>query len=642
MNCIRFLLILFCMKKILDLVKTQVVDIVVIKLWQKKFQVGEIIPGLHGVLASCPENIDFKLNFSVVNINKVSYSLQGPLSFVNHSCSSICKYKQIKGKGVVFLSVCSPIETGEELPTFYGKGFFGENNQYCLCPHVSHHVSRQVNIDHAILCSSKTRSGLSKVNVSSVLDDAENQVYENVQINASRNAEFYNTEEVNGSEIVDNVLVENNSMTNAITNETHVSHVSGFPAETEADNSEDMDKLVGKARSSLRIKTQKEIPFSCDNKLFEVFCEFCQTGSVLLDSNSFIPHLTKNHKLEAVFMCPLCARDFASFTRFASHMREHIYQLSVERRSKLALEVSEDSAVGSTDGFNLDPVAEPVRCKSTFSIKKAAKVAVKSIVNTPVSFDTTVPDFPFCSQSLPMMLPTENLSQPVTIYNWPRDRFLYSLQKLEIFTCKQPACKYDGLTLLNYHFHMSNAHGSSSTLFCCFCSREFSSLFRLRRHVRDNHKSAQPVASEKDQEVLGGQMLDHELEEDDPSEKISSLGVNDFDSRLKRLNFKSSSTDILLHILRNLASTWNQCFAFASAAENITNDLIETVKLSLLKIQTEIPDVSENETFKQLLESCSVEESPKSQYQLLRVLTKESCFVSPEDLFWHTVRNYEC
>ena len=104
-------------------------------------------------------------------------------------------------------------------------------------------------------------------------------------------------------------------------------------------------------------------------------------------------------------------------------MREHIYQLSVERRSKLALEVSEDSAVGSRDGFNLDPVAEPVRCKSTFSIKKAAKFAVKSIVNTPVSDDTTVPDFPFCSQSLPMLLQTENFSKPVTIYNWPRDRF---------------------------------------------------------------------------------------------------------------------------------------------------------------------------------------------------------------------------
>ena len=267
---------------------------------------------------------------------------------------------------------------GRWVQNFLWERFFGENNQYCLCPHVSHHVSRQVNIDHAILCSSKTRSGLSKVvNILSVLDDAENQVYENVQINASRNAEFYNTDEINGSEIVDNVLVENNNMTNAITNETHVSQVSGFPAETESDHGEYMDNLVGKARSSQRIKTQKEIPFSCDNKLFEVFCEFCQTGSVLLDSNSFIPHLTKNHKIEAVFICQLCARDFASFTRFASHMREQIYQLSVERRSKLALEISEDSAVGSTDGFKLDPVVEPVRCKSKFSIKKISKSCCK-------------------------------------------------------------------------------------------------------------------------------------------------------------------------------------------------------------------------------------------------------------------------
>ena len=122
------------------------------------------------------------------------------------------------------------------------------------------------------MCSSKTRSGLSKVvNVSSVLDDAENQVYENVQINASRNAEFYCTEEINGLEIVDNVLVENNSMTNAITNETHVSHVSGFPAETEAGHGEDMDNLVVKARLSQRIKAHKEIPLSFDIKLFELF-----------------------------------------------------------------------------------------------------------------------------------------------------------------------------------------------------------------------------------------------------------------------------------------------------------------------------------------------------------------------------------
>ena len=100
------------------------------------------------------------------------------------------------------------------------------------------------------------------------------------------------------------------------------------------------------------------------------------------------------------------------------------------------------------------------------------------------------------------------------------------------------------------------------------------------------------------------------------------MGVNDFDPMLKKLKFKSSSTDILLHSLRNSASTWNQCFAFASAAETITNDLIETVMLLLLKIQIDIPEVSENETFKKLLESCSVEESPKNQHQLLVFLRR--------------------
>ena len=80
-----------------------------------------------------------------------------------------------------------------------------------------------------------------------------------------------------------------------------------------------------------------------------------------------------------------------------------------------------------------------------------------------------------------------------------------------------------------------------------------------------------------------------------------------------------------MHSLGNSTSTWKQCFVFASAAENITNDLIETVNLSLFK-KIEVPEVSQNKTFIKLLESCSVEESPKSQLQ-------ESCFVSPEDLF---------
>ena len=84
--------------------------------------------------------------------------------------------------------------------------------------------------------------------------------------------------------------------------------------------------------------------------------------------------------------------------------------------------------------------------------------------------------------------------------------------------------------------------------------------------------------------MLVGQKLDRELEDDDLNKTTYSLGVSDFESRLKRFNFKSSS-DILLHSLRISASTQNQCFAFASAAENVINVPIETAKLSLLKAQ---------------------------------------------------------
>ena len=38
--------------------------------------------------------------------------------------------------------------------------------------------------------------------------------------------------------------------------------------------------------------------------------------------------------------------------------------------------------------------------------------------------------------------------------------------------------------------------------------------------LRDNHTSAQPVASEIDLGVLSGQMFDHELEDEDPNQNI--------------------------------------------------------------------------------------------------------------------------
>ena len=64
------------------------------------FNVGEVIPGLKGIVASCPQDIDDtpELNYSTFFKGKFSYFLQGPLSFVNHACVPNCRYKEPKGK----------------------------------------------------------------------------------------------------------------------------------------------------------------------------------------------------------------------------------------------------------------------------------------------------------------------------------------------------------------------------------------------------------------------------------------------------------------------------------------------------------------------------------------------------------------
>ena len=85
------------------------------------FNVGEVIPGLKGIVASCPQDIDDtpELNYSIFFKGKFSYSLQGPLSFVNHACVPNCRYKEPKGKsGLAVVEVIKKIATGDEVTVF--------------------------------------------------------------------------------------------------------------------------------------------------------------------------------------------------------------------------------------------------------------------------------------------------------------------------------------------------------------------------------------------------------------------------------------------------------------------------------------------------------------------------------------------
>ena len=92
-----------------------------------KFAANKLILGLSGIVTECPSDIDSspELNFSVFYRNSESYSLQGPLSFVNHSCRPNCRYETLRGKdGVVLIRTLRDVNEGEEISFVWKKLFW--------------------------------------------------------------------------------------------------------------------------------------------------------------------------------------------------------------------------------------------------------------------------------------------------------------------------------------------------------------------------------------------------------------------------------------------------------------------------------------------------------------------------------------
>ena len=65
--------------------------------YNSKFNISgnRLIPGLAGIVSSCPFNIGDTpdLNYLFFFRELANLSLQGPLSFVNHSCRPNCRYE---------------------------------------------------------------------------------------------------------------------------------------------------------------------------------------------------------------------------------------------------------------------------------------------------------------------------------------------------------------------------------------------------------------------------------------------------------------------------------------------------------------------------------------------------------------------
>ena len=103
---------------------------------------GQIIPALSGIFLTLTRDEEQELkdadkDWSVLISGRKGNAaglFLGPGRFVNHDCDANTKFKNFEGREqrVGFVAT-RDISRGEEITTFYGRDYFGERNEFCLC-----------------------------------------------------------------------------------------------------------------------------------------------------------------------------------------------------------------------------------------------------------------------------------------------------------------------------------------------------------------------------------------------------------------------------------------------------------------------------------------------------------------------------
>ena len=103
---------------------------------------GQIIPALSGIFLTLTRDEEERLkdadkDWSVLISGRKGNAaglFLGPGRFVNHDCDANTQFKNFEGREqrVGFVAT-RDILLGQEITTFYGRDYFGEGNELCLC-----------------------------------------------------------------------------------------------------------------------------------------------------------------------------------------------------------------------------------------------------------------------------------------------------------------------------------------------------------------------------------------------------------------------------------------------------------------------------------------------------------------------------
>src|SRR5271170_2923040 len=103
---------------------------------------GQTIPALSGIFLTLTREEEERLkdadnDWSVLISGRKGNAaglFLGPGRFVNHDCNANTQFKNFEGRErrVGFVAI-RDIAPGEEITTFYGRDYFGEDNELCLC-----------------------------------------------------------------------------------------------------------------------------------------------------------------------------------------------------------------------------------------------------------------------------------------------------------------------------------------------------------------------------------------------------------------------------------------------------------------------------------------------------------------------------